>query len=159
MSGYNCCFLTCIQISQEAGKVVWYSCLFKNFPQFAVMHPVKGFSVVNAAKVDVFLKFPCFLWDPMDVGNLISGSSAFSKSNPYICKFLVHIRLKSSSKDFEHNLASMWNEHNCVVVWTFFGIAFLWDWNENWHFPTLWPLLSFSNLLIYWVHHFKSTNF
>ena len=81
MSRSNCCFLTCIQISQDAGKVVWYSHLFKNFPQFVVIHTVKGFSVVNQVDIDVFLEFPCFFYDPMDVGNLISGSSAFSKSS------------------------------------------------------------------------------
>jgi len=84
MSGSNCCFLTCLQVSQETGKVVWYSCLSKNFPQFVVIHTVKGFSVVNEAEVDVFLEFPCFLYDPTDVGNLISGSSAFSKSSLFI---------------------------------------------------------------------------
>ena len=78
MSGYNCCFLTCIQVSQEAGKVVWYSHLLKNFPQFVVIHTVKGFDVVREAEVDAFLEFPCFLYDPVNVGNLISGSSAFS---------------------------------------------------------------------------------
>ena len=76
----NCCFLTCIQISQEAGQIVWYSHLFQNFPQFVVIHTVKGFSVANEVKVDVFLEFPCFFHDSTDVGNLISGSSAFSKS-------------------------------------------------------------------------------
>ena len=91
MSSSNCCFLTCIQISQEAGNVVWYSHLFKYFPQFVVIHTVKGFSEVNEAEVDVFLEFPCFLYDPMDLGNLISGTSAFSKSNLYIWKFLVHV--------------------------------------------------------------------
>ena len=78
MSGSNCCFLACIQISQEAGKVVWYSHLFKNFSQFVVIHTIKGFSVIN--KADVFLEFPCFLYEPTNVGNLISASSAFSKS-------------------------------------------------------------------------------
>ena len=77
MSGSNCGFLICIQVSQEAGKVV-YSHLLKNFPHFVVIHTVKGFSVVNEAEVDVFLEFPYFFYDPMDVGNLISGSSAFS---------------------------------------------------------------------------------
>ena len=77
MSGSNCCFLTCIQISQEAGQVVWFPHLFKNFPQFVVIHTVKGFGVVNEA--DVFLEFSCFFYDPGDVGNLISGSSGFSK--------------------------------------------------------------------------------
>ena len=78
MSGSNCCFLTCIQISEEADKVVWYSHLLKNFPQFVVIHTVKGFGIVNKGEVDVFLKLSCFFDDPMDVGNLISGSSAFS---------------------------------------------------------------------------------
>ena len=77
MFGSNCCFLTCIQVSQEAGKVVWHSHLFKNFPQFVVIHKVKGFRVVN--DTDVFLEFLCFLYGPTDIGNLISGSSAFSK--------------------------------------------------------------------------------
>ena len=86
-SGSNCCFLTCIQVSQEAGKVVWYSHLFKNFPQFVVIHIVKGYSVVNEAEVDVFLEFSCFFNDPMDVGNLISGYCAFSKSSLCIWKF------------------------------------------------------------------------
>ena len=107
MSGSNCCFLTCIQVSQEAGKVVWYSQLFKNFSQFVVIHTVKGSSVVNEAEVDVFLEFSCFFYDPVDAGNLISGSSAFSKSSLCICKFLVHVLLNPSLEDFEHNLASM----------------------------------------------------
>ena len=149
--GSNCCFLTCIQISQKAGKVVWYFHLFKNFPQFAVIHTVKDVSIVSEAEVDVSLEFFCFFSDPTDVGNLISGSSAFSKTSLNICKFSVHVLLKSSLKDFEQDLASMWNECNCAVVWTFFGIAFLWDWNENWPFPVLWLLLSFPNLLAYWV--------
>ena len=116
MSGFNCCFLTCIQVSQEAGKVVWYSHLFKNFPQFVVIHTVKGFSVVNKAEVDVFLEFSCFFYDPMDVGNLISGSSAFSKSSLNTQKFSVHILLKPNLENFEHDFASMWNEYNWVVV-------------------------------------------
>ena len=132
VSGSKCCFLTCIQVSQEAGKVVWYPHLLKNFPQFVVIHTVKGFSVVS--EVDVFLDFPCFFYSPVYVGNLISDSSAFSKSSLYIWKFLVHILLKPTLKDFEYYLASMWNECNCVVVWTFFGTVLLWDWNENWPF-------------------------
>ena len=98
MSGSNGCFLTCIQVLQEAGKVVWYSNLFKNFAQFVVIHTVKGFSVVNEAEIDVLLKFSHFFYDPMDGGNLISGSSAFSKSNLYIWNFLVHILLKPGFK-------------------------------------------------------------
>ena len=81
MSSSNCCFLTCIQISQEAGQVVWYSHLFQNFPQFIVNHTVKGFGIVNKAEIDVFLELSCFFHDPADVGNLISGSSAFSKTS------------------------------------------------------------------------------
>ena len=159
MSSSNCCFLTCIQISQEAGKVVWYSHLLKNFPQFAVIHTVKAFGIINKAEVDVFLKFSCFFYDPTDVGNLISGSSAFSKSSLNIWKFMVHILLKPGLENFDHSFASTWDECNCEVVWAFFGIAFLWDWNENWPFPVLWSLLSFPNLLAYWVQHFHSIIF
>ena len=158
MSSSNCCFLTCIQISQEAGKVVWYSHLFKNSPQFVVVHTVRGFGIVNKAELDVFLELPCFFCEPVDVGNLTSGSSAFSKSSFYIWNFSVYILLKPSLKNFENNLASMLNECNCTVIWTF-GIAFLWDWNENWHFPVLWPLLNFPNLRAYWVQHFHSIIF
>ena len=153
MSGSNCCFLTCIQISQEAGKVVWYSHLLKNFPQFVVIYIVKGFGVINKAKVDVFLELSCFFNDPADVGSLISGSSAFSKSSLNIWKFTVHL------ENFEHYFASMWHECNCAAVWAFLGIAFLWDRNENWPFPVLWLLLNFPNLLTYWVQHFHSIIF
>ena len=156
MSSSNCCFLTCIQISQEAGQMIWYSHLFQNFPQFIVIHTVKGFGIVNKAEVDVFLGLSCFCNDPADVGNLISNSSAFTKSSLNIWKFTVHILLKPGLENFEYYFASMWDEHNCVVVWTFLGIAFLWDWNENWPFPVPCPLLSFPNLLAYWVQHFHS---
>ena len=87
--------------------MVCYSHLFKNCPQFVVIHTVKGFSIVNEAEVDVFQEFSCFFDDPMDVSNLISGSSAFSKSSLYIWNFLVLVLLKPSLKDFEHYLASM----------------------------------------------------
>ena len=107
MSGSNCCLLTCIQISQETGKVVSYYHLFKNFPQFVVIHTVKGFSIVNEAKEDVFLEFSFFFYNPTDIGNLISGSSAFSKSSLYIWKFLVHLLLKTSLKNFEHYFVSI----------------------------------------------------
>ena len=133
MSFSNCCFLTCIQVSREESKVVWYSHLLKNFSQFVVIHN-KGFCVVKEAEVDVFLKFSCFFYDPVNAGNLISGSSAFSKPTLYIWNFLVHILLKPTLKDFEHNnLTRMWNECNCSVV----GIALLCDWNEIWPFPVL----------------------
>ena len=94
MSSSNCCFLTCIQIFQEAGQVVWYSYLFQNFPQFIVIHTVKGFGIVNKTEVDVFLELSCFFYDPTDVGNLISGSFAFSKSSLNIWTFTVHVLLK-----------------------------------------------------------------
>ena len=110
--------------------------LSKNFPQFVVIHPVKGFGIVSEAEVDVYLEFFCLLYHPMNVGNLISGSSAFSKSSSNIWKFSVHILLKPSLENFEHFFASMWDECNCAVVWTFFVIAFLWDWNENWPFQS-----------------------
>ena len=156
MSSSNCCFLTYIQISQEAGQVVWYSHLFQNFPQFVLIHTVKDFGIVNEA--DVFLVFSCFFDDPVNVANLISGSSTFPKSSLYIWKSSVHVLLKPSLEDFEHYLASMWNECTSTIVWTFFGIALLWDWNENWPFPVLWPLLSFPNLLTCCVQNFNSNS-
>ena len=127
--------------------------------QFVVIHIVKVFGIVNKAEVDVFLELSCFFNDPADVGNLISGSSAFSKSSLNIWKFTVHISLKPGLENFEHYFTSVWDECNCVVVCTFFGIAFLWDWDENWPFPVLWPLLSFPNVLAYWVQHFQSIIF
>ena len=91
MSSSNCCFLTCIKVSQETGQMVWHSHLFKNLPQFIVIHIVKGFGIVNKAEIDVFLELSCFFDDPADVGNLISGSSVFSKTSLNIWKFMVHI--------------------------------------------------------------------
>ena len=87
--------------------MVWYSHLLKNIPQFVVIHTVEGFSIINEAEVDIFLEFPWFFYDPTNVGSLISGSSAFSKSSLYIWKFSVHVLLKPVLKDFEHNLVSM----------------------------------------------------
>ena len=159
MSSSNSCFLTCIQVSQEAGQVVWYSHLFQNFPQFIVIHTVKGFHIVNKAEIDVFLELSCFFNDPVDVGNLISGSSAFFKTSLNIWKFMVHVLLKPGLENFEHYFTILLDEWNCEVVWEFFGIAFLRNWNENWPFPVLWPLLSFPNLLAYWVQHFHSIIF
>ena len=159
MYGSNCLFLTFTQISKEAGKVVWFSHRFNNFPQFVVIHTVKGFGTVNKAETDVFLELSCFFNDPTDVGSLISGSSAFSKSSLNIWKLMVHVLLKPGLENFEHYFTSVWDECDCAVVWAFFGIAFLWDWNENWPFPVLWPLLSFPNLLAYWVQHFHSILF
>ena len=92
-----------------------------------MIHTVKGFGIVNKAEVDVFLELSCFFNDPVNVGNVISDSSAFSKSSLNILKFTVHILLKLGLKNFEHYFASVWDEHNCAVVWTFFGIDLLWD--------------------------------
>ena len=107
MSSSNCCFLTCIQVSQEAGQVVWYSHLFQNFLQFIVIHTVKGFGIVNKAEVDIFLELSCFYDNPVDVGNFISGSSAFSKTSLNIWKFTVHILLKPGLENFEHYFTSV----------------------------------------------------
>ena len=107
MSSSNYCFLTCVQIAQEARQVVWYSHLFKSFPQFIVIHTVKGFGIVKKAEIGVFLELSCFFHDPADVGNLISGSSAFSKTSLNICKFMVHVVLKFGLVNFEHYFASM----------------------------------------------------
>ena len=101
MSGFNSCLLFCIHIPQKAGKVIWYSHLLKKFPQFVVINAVKGFGVVNEAKVDIFLELSCFFYDPLDVGNLTSSFSAFSKSSLNICKFMVHVLLKPGLKNFE----------------------------------------------------------
>ena len=110
-----------MQISQEAGQVVWNSHLLKDFPQFAVIHTVKGFGIVNKAEIDVFLELSSFFDDPAGVVNLISGFSSYSKST---------LNIGSSWPDlenFEHHFASKWDEYNYAIVWTFFGIAFLWD--------------------------------
>ena len=115
MSTFYWCFLACIQVLQEASKVVWYSHLFENFPQFVAIHTVKGFSIVNEAEVDVYLKF---FYDPMDHGTLTSASTAFSKSRLNIC---------------------IGDVCNCLIVWTFFSTALLGNWDENWPLLVLWP--------------------
>ena len=115
------------------------------------------FGIVNEAEVDVFLELSCFFYHPMDVGNSISHAFAFlnpawaSGSSCFTYCWILTWRILS--------ITSMWNECNCMVVWTFFGLALLWVWNENWPFPVLWPLLSFPNLLAYWVQHFNSMIF
>ena len=130
---------------------------FRIFHKFVVIHRVKGYGTVN--KADVSLELSCFFDDPADVGNLMSGSSAFSKTILNVWKFVVHVLLKPGLENFEHYFTSVWDECNCVVVWAFFGIAFLWDWNENWPFPVLWLLLHFPNLPPYWVQHYHSIIF
>ena len=125
-SSSNCSFLTCIQVSQEAGQVVWYSHLLKNFPQFVVIHIVKGFSIVNEAKVDVFLEFSCFFYDPADVSNLISGSSAFSESSLNIWKFSVHVLLKPSLEILSITLLAC--EMGAIMQWFECSLALPFFW-------------------------------
>ena len=110
--------------------MVWYSHLFQNFPQFIVIHTVKGFGIVNKVEIDVLLELG-FFDDPVDVGNLISGSSALSKTSLNSWKFTVHVLLKPSLENFEHYFTSVRDKCNCVVVSAFFGIAFLRDCHEN----------------------------
>ena len=148
-SSFNRYFLTCIQISQDAGQMVWYSISWRIF-QFVVVHKVTGFDIFSKAEVDIFLELTCFFDDPTDVGNLISGSSAFSKP-AWTSGYSWFMYWWSLAWRIWHYFISMWDECNCVVIWAFFGIAFLWDWNENWPFPVLWPLLSFPNLLTFWL--------
>ena len=99
--------------------------------QFIVIHTVKGFGIVKKEKMDDFLELSCFSDDPADVGNLISGSSAFSKTSLNIWKFMVYVLLTPSLENLDHYFTSVWSEYNCVIVWTIFGITFLWDWTEN----------------------------
>ena len=149
MSSSNCFFLTC-RISQEAGMVVWYPHLFKNFPVCCDPHSPRLWhshwsrSRCFSGILLLFWSNGCWQFDP------------FSKSSFNNWKSTVHVLLKPGLENFEHYFANVWDEYNYVVVWTFFGIAFLWDCNENCPFPVLWQLLSFPNLLAYWVQHFHS---
>ena len=145
LSSSNRCFLLCIQVSQEAGQVLWYPHLFQNFPQFIVIHTVEGFGIVSKAEIDVFLELSCFFDDLVPLPFLkpawTSGRSWF-----VYCWSLAWRILRFTLLACERS----------AIFCTFFDIAFLWDWNENWHFPVLWPLLSFPYLLTYWVQHFHS---
>ena len=124
MSGSNCCFLTCIQVSEEVGKgSLVFPSLFKNFPQFVVIHTVKDFSVVNEEEVDVFLELPFFFFnDPTDVGSLISGFCAFCKSTLNIWNFMVHVLLKPSLENLSITLlecemsATVWQFEHCLSL-------------------------------------------
>ena len=157
MSISNYCFLTWIQISQEAGQVIWYSHLYKDFPQFLVIHTVKSFGIVNKAQTNIFLELSCFsmiqqmlaIWSLVPLPFLKPAWTSGSSRLMYCWSLAWRIL----------SITLVWDEFNCAVVWAFFGIAFLWDWNENWPFPVLWPLLSFPNLLAYWVQHFHSIIF
>ena len=131
MSSPNCCFLTYIQISQEAGQLVWYSHLLKYFPQVVVIHTVKGLTLL------------LFRWSSR-CWHLISGSSAFSKTSLNSWKFTVHVLLKPGLENFEHYFTSVWDECNCAIVWAFFGIAFLKDWNWKLTFSSPVAIAEFS---------------
>ena len=120
-----------IQGSQETGKMVWYSHLSESFKQFVMICTVKGFCVVNEKEIAVLLKFPCIFYTPATVGNLISSSSCFSKPSLDIWKFVIHLILKPSMQDFKHDLTSMGNECNCLMVRTFFSTTFLGNWVED----------------------------
>ena len=146
MSSSNCCFLNNrkqhIGFSRgRSGGLVFPSlsefsvyCVYCVINiQFIVFHTAKCFGIVNKPEIDIFLELSWFFHDPTNVGNLISGSSAFSKTSLNIWKFTVHVLLKPGLENFKHYFISMWDECNCVVVWAFFGIAFLWGWNENCH--------------------------
>ena len=111
--------------------MVWCSHLFKSFSQFIMIHTVKGFNIVNKIEVDVLLEFPCLLYDPANVGNLISDFYSFSKSSLDIWKFLAHIILKPSMQHLKHDLTSMRGECNCPMVSTFFSTTLLGNWNED----------------------------
>ena len=131
MSNSTCCFLTWLQISQDASKVVYYSQLLKNFPQFAMIHTIKGFDIVNNVEVGVFLELSCFFYDPMNVGNFTPASCAFSKSSLNIWKFMFMFCWSLVWRILSITLLVCEMSANCVVPWTFFWLAFLWDWNEN----------------------------
>ena len=111
--------------------MVWYPPIFKSFPQFVMIHTVKDFSIVNVTEINVFLEFPCFLCDAANVGNLISGSSAFSKPSFDVWKFLVQVMLKPSMQDFKHDLTSVGDECNCLMLSTFFGTTLLGNWDDK----------------------------
>ena len=158
MSSSNCSFLTCMEISQEAGQVVWNSHLFQNFPQFVEIH-TKALTQIIEKKYMFFwnsLAFSVIQW-VLAICSLVP--LPFLKISLNIWKFMVHMLSKPSLENFEHYSTSMWDECNCAVVWAFPGIAFLCDWKENWCFPVLWPLLSFPNLRTSWVQHIHSISF
>ena len=182
MSSSNCCFLTCIQISQVAGHVVWYSHLLKNFPQFVEVHTIKGFGIVNKTEVDIFLElyFSMIQW-ALAIWSLVplpflnpawtSGNSWFMYCWSLAWRILSITLLACAAaaaqlhqscpslRVHRRQHSSVWDVCNCAVIGAFCGFAVLWDWNEKWPFTVLWPLLSFPNLLTYWVQHFHSIIF
>ena len=159
MSTSNCCFWPAYRFLR---RQVWYSHLLKNFPQFVAIHTVNGFGVVNKAEVDFFLFFGSLAFSMIQQMLAIWSLIHLPFLNPAwisLWKFTVHVLLKAGLENIEHYFASVWDECNCVVVGTFFDIAFLWDWNENRPFPVLWSLLSVPHLLAYWVSTFTASSF
>ena len=164
MSSSNCCFLTCIQVSQEAGQVVCYSHIFKNFPHFVVIHTVKGFSVVNETEIDVSLDFSCFFYGPVDVDILTSGSSAFSTSSLNIWKFLIHILLKPRLENLERCFVSIsfywtakWISHNIhISIFSLLDSLPIYITTEHWvEFPVM---CSRFSLVISFIHTINSVH-
>ena len=139
--------------------MVWYSYLFKNFPHFVVIRTVKGFGIVNKAEI------VCFFWNSCGFSMMLRMLAIWSLvplpflNTAWTSEVHGQVLLKPGLQNFECYFASVWDEYNCAVVWACIGIAFLWDWNENWPCPVLWPLLSFPNLLACWVQHFHSIIF
>ena len=159
MSSSNYCFLSCIQVLKR--QVRWSGILisFRIFRSLLWSTQSKALAQSIKQKQMFFWNSLAFLMIQQMLAIWSLVLLPFLKSSLNIWKFMVHVLLKPGLENFEHYFASMWDECNCVVLWVFFGIAFLWDWNENWPFPILWPLLSFPNLLAYWVQHFHSIIF
>ena len=141
MSCSNCCLLNCMQVSQETGQVFWYSHLLKNFPLFAMIHTVKGFSAVNEAEVDIFLELSCHFYDPMDVAIWSLVSLPFTNS-AWISRCSQF--MKPGLENFELYFVGLSSECNLCGSLDIFDISFLWNWNENLSFPVLWPTAEFS---------------
>jgi len=157
-SGSNCCYLTYIQVSQKAGR--WSGIPISRRISTVCYDPhSQRFQHSQRSRNRCLFCNSLAFSNLVDVGNLISGSSAFSKSILNIWDLSVYILLKPSLENFEHYFASMLNEYSWAVVWTFFGLALLWDWNGYWFFPVQWLLLSFPNMLSHWVQHFHSIFF
>ena len=158
MSSSNCCFLTCLHITQEAGQVVVFPSLSEFSTVYCDSHSQRLWhsqSSINKCFSGTLL---LFRWSSRCWQFNLWFFCLF-KSSLNIWKFTVHVLLKPGLENFEHYFTSVWVECNCAVVWAFLGIAFLRGWNENCPFPVLWPLMSFPNLLAYWVQHFHSIIF
>ena len=161
-----CCFMSVLTVaSWPAYRFLKRQVRWSGIPiSFRIFHSF-FWSTQSKALAESIKQKQMFFWNCLafptiqGIWQFVSGSSAFSQTSLNIWKFTIHVLLKPGLENFEHYFTSVWDDCNCVVVWAIFGIAFLWDWNENWPFPVLWPLLSFPNLLAYWVQHFHSIIF